>query len=244
MTSPLVRAAVALVRVWGGLYTRGLPPHLRKRRRDEIASDVWQQVSEGEEYPVYLACQLFWRLVVGLADDIAWRFEKRQAGWFWRHTIVGVALLALAVIVTRSTATHLPSPPPPPAFSAHIPPSSPPPPPPPPLDRRGGSVPLDFTYGETSYTVTPQATAPRRLKEVRPVYPPLLKDAAVEGVVVVSGRITQDGRVADAHVVQPAGLLGQSAIDAVRQWEFAPSQSTGARSERLLTVSVTFSSAK
>jgi len=242
MTTSLVRAAMAVIRLWGRFYTQGLPPHVRKRRRDEITSDVWDHVSEGEEYPMSLAAQLFWRLVIGLGDDVAWSLEQRRAGWFWRRTLAAGALVALAVVVTRSAVTRLPPPPPPPTFTVHAAPN--PPPPPPPLDRRGGSVPLEFTYGETSYTVIPQAAAPDRLKEVRPIYPPLLRAASVEGVVVVSGRITENGRVADAHLVQPAGLLGQSAINAVRQWEFAPSKSTDHRSDRVLTVSVKFSSSR
>jgi TonB family protein len=243
MTSPLVRAIVSIIRWWARFYTQGLSPQVRKRRREEIASDVWDHVLEGKEYPTYLAAHLFWRLVIGLAGDVAWSFEQREPAWLWKRIIVAAALPAFAVIVTLSAGTRLPSPPPPPTFAVHVR-RSPPPPPPPPLDRSGGSVSVDFTYGETSYTVTPRATAPRRLKEVRPIYPPLLKDAAVEGVVVVGGRITEDGRVTDAHLLQPAGLLGQSALNAVRQWEFAPSQPADARSDRLLTVSVTFSSAR
>ena len=96
-------------------------------------------------------------------------------------------------------------------------------------------------YGQTSYTVTTNAVAPVLIKAVRPVYPPIAAVNHVKGVVVVQATITEAGRVADARAVQRAGLLTQPAIDAVRQWEFAPGDASGTVVKSLLTVKVKFS---
>jgi TonB family protein len=247
MTSPVVRAAITVIRLWTTFYTFGLPPQVRDRRREEILSDVWHHVSDCEDHPVRLAAQLIARIVLGSFDDLGWRFEQRHVRWSWMTVAAAATPIAVAVIVAWMLSASLPVPPDPPSFNVHAQssPSPPPPPPPPPPDGRSGSGPVvDFSYGETSYTVIPEAAAPARVKEVRPIYPPILKAAAVEGVVVVQGTITEEGRVMDAHLVQPAGLLGQSAIAAISQWQFTPSKPAYRRSQRLLTVSVTFSSRK
>jgi TonB family protein len=62
---------------------------------------------------------------------------------------------------------------------------------------------------------------PRKLKDVRPWYPPALVTNGVEGTVILKGRIGTAGLVEDVVVVSaPHPDLGQSAADAVRQWEF------------------------
>ena len=118
----------------------------------------------------------------------------------------------------------------------------PPPAPAEPFDRATGSPTSRSNpeYGQTSYTVTTNAVAPVLIKAVRPVYPPIAVVNDVKGVVVVEATITEAGRVADARAVQPAGLLTQPAIDAVRLWEFAPGDSSGTVVKSLLTVKVKF----
>ena len=75
---------------------------------------------------------------------------------------------------------------------------------------------------------------------MRPIYPPILKANGVEGVIVVHGRITDDGRVADLHVAGPADLLAQSAVTAIRQWQFVPSDPSQAQPARRFTVLVKY----
>ena len=62
--------------------------------------------------------------------------------------------------------------------------------------------------------------------------------ARLEGQVLVRARINEDGRVTDAEVA-PDGVLGQSAIQAIRRWEFAAAASTTLH-PALLTVRVSF----
>ena len=246
MTSRSIRAAAALIRVWTMLYTCGLPPEIRHRRREEIASDVSDQISDCGDSPVSLAVHLIARGLFGIMDDLGWRLEQRREGWSW-VTGAAAALWPLAVFTSWLVFAPAPTPPSPPGVEGHVRTPPPPPPPPPPLPREGTSAsepPIEFTYADTFYTVTPETAAPVRIKEVRPVYPPILKAAAVEGIVVLKGRISDDGRVSDLRLVQPGGLLGQSAVAAISQWQFAPSNPTYLPSGRVLTVSVKFSSGK
>ena len=42
MNASLLGAAVALVRAWTWLYTSGMQPQPRDRRRAEVESDLWE----------------------------------------------------------------------------------------------------------------------------------------------------------------------------------------------------------
>ena len=118
----------------------------------------------------------------------------------------------------------------------------PPPPPSPAASSNARSRPaFEPAYGHASYAIAPQGTSPARIKYVPAVYPPILMAANVEGVVILRGRITESGRVEDVRAVQPQGLLTQSAIDAVKQWEFEPSPRS--RDTNVLTVTVRFTHA-
>jgi TonB family protein len=245
VTSPVVRAAAAMVRVWTNLYTCGLRSEIRDRRREEIDADVWDQIAEYGTSPLFLAGHLISRAAFGIADDLGWRVAQRDARWSWVTAAVATALLPLGV---GACVLFAPAPDPPaaPAFVAdrRTPaPPPPPPPPPPPIGSRG-SAPVDFTYAETSYIVIPESTPPVLVKEVRPIYPPILRANGVEGVVVVHGRITGDGRVAGLNVAEPTGLLAQSAIAAIRQWQFVPLDRSQAQSTRRFTVVVKYASGK
>jgi TonB family protein len=66
-----------------------------------------------------------------------------------------------------------------------------------------------------------QIRPPRKIQDVRPVYPPALMSAGVGGVVVLKAVIGTDGTVRDASVersVHPD--LDAAAVDAVRSWRF------------------------
>jgi TonB family protein len=64
-------------------------------------------------------------------------------------------------------------------------------------------------------------TPPLKLVDVRPFYPPHLASAGVAGVVQLQGVIAKDGALRDLRVIQaPHPDLQESALAAVRQWEF------------------------
>ena len=84
---------------------------------------------------------------------------------------------------------------------------------------------------------------PRKLVDVRPVYPPAMRDAGLEGVVALTALIDVEGRVSSVRVIgSPAHPdLGKAAADAVRQWRFSPTLLNGETVEVLMNVSVAFS---
>jgi TonB family protein len=64
--------------------------------------------------------------------------------------------------------------------------------------------------------------APRLIKEVKPIYPEIARQARVEGVVILEATTDIYGRVQHVKVLKSIPLLDQSAIDAVRQWVYEP----------------------
>ena len=76
---------------------------------------------------------------------------------------------------------------------------------------------------------------------VRPVYPPLAKQARISGTVRLRAIIAKDGSVIHLEIVQGHPLLVQSALDAVRQWRYQPTLLNGEPVEVDTTVDVVFS---
>ena len=82
--------------------------------------------------------------------------------------------------------------------------------------------------------------AARMVKKVNPLYPPLAKQARIQGTVVLNVIIGKDGKVQDATVVSGHALLIQAVVDAVRQWEYQPTLLNGQPVEVSTTVEVNF----
>ncbi len=81
---------------------------------------------------------------------------------------------------------------------------------------------------------------PTKLRHVPPVYPVIAQQAHVEGIVIIEAVIGVDGRVKEARVLRSKPLLDQSALDAVRQWEFTPTTLNGVPVPVIMTVTVDF----
>ncbi len=81
---------------------------------------------------------------------------------------------------------------------------------------------------------------PTKVRDVKPAYPEMAQTARVQGVVICEVLIGPDGKVADARVLRSIPLLDQAAIDAVRQWEFTPTQVNGNPVSIIMTVTVNF----
>ena len=66
--------------------------------------------------------------------------------------------------------------------------------------------------------------APRKLKDVHPVYPPAMRAAGREGTVPLEATIGADGAVHSVRVLSASihPDFAVAAADAVRQWQFAP----------------------
>jgi protein TonB len=98
----------------------------------------------------------------------------------------------------------------------------------------------------------PKPTAPARIKQggevtaasiitqTRPAYPPLARQARIQGSVVLHAIIDKEGKVAQLEVVSGHPLLVQSAIEAVKQWRYKPTQLNGDPVEVDTTIQVTF----
>ena len=86
--------------------------------------------------------------------------------------------------------------------------------------------------------------APRKIKDVKPVYPPAAREAGINGVVIIEVKIGTDGRVEEGHVLKSIPLLDEAALDAVKQWQFEPTLLNGAPVPIMMTVTVNFSDGK
>jgi protein TonB len=82
---------------------------------------------------------------------------------------------------------------------------------------------------------------PALVKRVEPAYPQLARSAKVAGTVILEIQIDTEGRVASAKVLRPIALLTEAAVEAVRQWRYAPTSVNGVATEVVMTVTVDFS---
>jgi TonB family protein len=79
------------------------------------------------------------------------------------------------------------------------------------------------------------------LQKVPVVYPPIAKAMGLQGTVVLRAVISKDGTIKNLRVVSGSPMLQQSAIDAVRQWQYRPYLLMGSPVEVETTVNVVFS---
>ena len=98
----------------------------------------------------------------------------------------------------------------------------------------------------------PKAVVPQRIRvggnvqaanlinQVRPIYPPLAKQARISGVVELSAVIGKDGRVQDLKVIKGHPLLVQAALDPVKNWVYRPTLLNGEPVEVSTTIDVNF----
>ena len=82
---------------------------------------------------------------------------------------------------------------------------------------------------------------PMKIRDVKPVYPPIARDAHVQGVVIIEALIGTDGSVETARVLRSIPLLDEAALDAVRQWRFASTTIDGVPQSTIMTLTVNFS---
>src|SRR5580692_8782570 len=60
------------------------------------------------------------------------------------------------------------------------------------------------------------------VKKVQPVYPPLARQARIQGTVLLRAQISKDGSIENLQLVSGHPMLVQSALDAVKQWKYKP----------------------
>ena len=82
---------------------------------------------------------------------------------------------------------------------------------------------------------------PRKLKDVKPIYPPSLRESGTSGKVGLKATIAVDGTVRDVQVVKSVHPdLDNAAIEAVRQWVFDGTLLNCTPTEVTMNVSVDF----
>lgn len=81
---------------------------------------------------------------------------------------------------------------------------------------------------------------PMKVRDVKPVYPPLAQEGRVQGLVILEGVIDEQGNIADVKVLRGVPLLNDAAVEAVRQWRYAPTLLNGVPVPVIMTMTVTF----
>jgi uncharacterized protein (TIGR03435 family) len=103
MTSFTLGLAVRLVRLWSRAYTLGMPAAARDARLSEIECDLWEYQHDADRpaRPI----EMFLRLLLGIPDDLLWRFEQATDGSVPSHAPARRAITASAF--TCSFTLHL-----------------------------------------------------------------------------------------------------------------------------------------
>src|SRR5271165_2242656 len=60
------------------------------------------------------------------------------------------------------------------------------------------------------------------IKKVQPNYPPLAKQARIQGHVLLQAEISKDGTIQNLQLISGHPMLAPAAIEAVRQWRYKP----------------------
>jgi len=81
---------------------------------------------------------------------------------------------------------------------------------------------------------------PRRIFDVKPVYPAIAQQAGIQGIVIIEAIIGIDGSVEEARILRPVPLLDQAALEAVTQWRYTPTLLNGQPVRVVMTVTVSF----
>jgi protein TonB len=78
------------------------------------------------------------------------------------------------------------------------------------------------------------------VSQTPPVYPPIARQAHVEGPVVLQVIVNKEGTVENIRVISGHPMLVQAALDAVRQWHYKPYLLNGEPVEVETQVTVSF----
>ncbi len=81
---------------------------------------------------------------------------------------------------------------------------------------------------------------PRKIQDVRPIYPAVAIASGMEGVVTIRAIITRDGTVGGAVITSGGSVFDTAALDAVRQWLFTPTELNNMPVEVLMDVTIAF----
>jgi protein TonB len=115
-----------------------------------------------------------------------------------------------------------------------VPSAAPPPPPPPPKKvEEKPAAPQRIRIGGS----VQQA---KLVRQPHPVYPPLAKQARIQGQVKLSAIISKDGTIQKLEVISGHPLLVPAALEAVKQWVYQPTLLNGEPVEVITQIDVNF----
>ncbi|MGA9529696.1 MAG: TonB family protein [Terriglobales bacterium] len=78
------------------------------------------------------------------------------------------------------------------------------------------------------------------LRRVAPIYPAQARNMRVEGRVVVSAMVSEEGRVAEVKVIDGPPALASAAVDAVKAWKYQPFLLDGKPIKRETKITIDF----
>ena len=110
-----------------------------------------------------------------------------------------------------------------------------------------GSTPYFGSSSTPSFAVPPGAIRvggnqqqTKLVSQARPIYPPLAKQARIQGKVTLNALIGPDGHIQNLAVVQGHPLLVQAALEAVKDWVYEPTLLNGQPVTVMTTIDVNF----
>lgn len=115
-----------------------------------------------------------------------------------------------------------------------VPTAAPPPPPPPKVEEK----PKPQTPQRIRVGGNVQSAKLRR--QPKPGYPPLARQARIQGSVRFTAVIAKDGTIQNLQLISGHPLLVQSAQDAVKQWAYEPTLLNGEPVEVITQIDVNF----
>jgi TonB family protein len=134
--------------------------------------------------------------------------------------VIAVAVLVLLMTVQLRRGERMPPPAATMVFTA-----APPAPPPP-----------QGCYAAVGFPGRP----PRKIVDVKPLYPEAARARHVTGTVIIAATIDGNGRVIRAEVRRSVEMLDTAALEAVKQWQFAPATLHGKAACVTIDVAVPF----
>jgi periplasmic protein TonB len=79
------------------------------------------------------------------------------------------------------------------------------------------------------------------IRRIQPAYPPLARQARIQGQVVLQAEISKDGTIQNLRLISGHPMLAPAAIEAVKQWRYKPYFLNGEPVEVETQITVNFS---
>jgi len=102
---------------------------------------------------------------------------------------------------------------------------------------------LSMSQEAAPVELSPDSAQVLLIRKVPPVYPPLARQARIQGTVVLQIVINKEGDVRDVRLVSGHPMLAPAAIEAVKQWKYQPYTQDGVAIEVSTNVRVNFNMA-